>query len=170
MKQYFLLIGVLLLASCSRSPVNKFIDTYNQDAGTFSLTIPAWLVRAGTSSSFDQIADDEDKIGFRDIAKSLGKIRVLAAKEEVIPDGAVKQLIKDTRNDDYEEYVTVREKGKTFNIMVKQEKDRVKNLLLLISSDEEFVIAQIDSDISITDLENAQISWNEKRRKEKVNK
>lgn len=160
----------MILTSCSRSPVNKFIDTYNQDQGTFSFTVPSWMVKAGARATFSDFNDEKDSEGFAAIAKSLGKIRFLTAKEGVIPTDAVKNLIIESKNNDYEEYVTVRDKGKIVNVMVQQDQDRVKNLVLLVSGEEEVVIALIEADITIQELEQAQISWNQKRREEKAAK
>ena len=167
MKNLFILLSLVLLSSCSRSPVHSFIDEYNQEDHTVSLTIPGWLVRAGSNAAFKDIADDEDQAGLKEIAKSLGKIRVMVAQEAQVPTKAVKDLILSARSHKYEEYVTVREKNKIVNVMVRQDDDTVKNLLVLISSDDEFVIAHIDSDLSMKELQETQISWNKEREKNK---
>ena len=156
------------MSSCSRSPVHSFIDDYNQEDHTFSLTVPGWLVRAGSNAAFKEMADEEDQIGLKALSQSLGEIRVMVAKEGVVPTKAVKDLIVTARDHKYIEYVTVREKSKLVNVMVKQEDETVKNLLVLVSSDEEFVIAHIDSKLSIKELEEAQISWNKEKNKEKT--
>ena len=113
------------------------------------------------------MADEEDQVGLKGISKSLGKIRVMVAQEGVVPMNAVKDLVISARDNKYEEYVTVREKNKIVNVMVKQDADIVKNILVLVSSDDEFVIAHIDADLSMNDLQNAQISWNKERNKNK---
>ena len=168
MKNLLILLGIVLISSCSRSPVNSFIDEYNQEDHTMSLTVPGWLVRAGSNAAFKEMADDEDQAGLKEIAQSLGKIRVMVAQEGVIPIMAVKDLVIEARDNQYEEYVTVRQKNKIVNVMVRQDDDIVKNLLVLVSSDEEFVIAHIDSDLSMKELQNAQISWNKEREKNKT--
>ena len=165
MKNLLILLGIVLISSCSRSPVHSFIDEYNQEDHTMSLTVPGWLVRAGSNAAFKEMADDEDQAGLREIAQSLGKIRVMVAQEGVVPIIAVKDLVIAARDNRYEEYVTVRQKNKIVNVMVRQDDDIVKNLLVLVSSDEEFVIAHIDSDLSMKELQNAQISWNKEREK-----
>lgn len=165
MKNLFILLSLVLLSACSRSPVHSFIDEYNQEDHTVSLTIPGWLVRAGSNAAFKDIADDEDQAGLKEIADKLGKVRVMVAREGVVPTMAVKDLISEARDHQYEEYVTVRDDGKIVNVMAKQDAEIVKNLLVLISSDDEFVIAHIDSNISMNDLEKAQISWNKEREK-----
>ena len=91
----------------------------------------------------------------------------MVAQEGVVPMNAVKDLVISARDNKYEEYVTVREKNKIVNVMVKQDADIVKNILVLVSSDDEFVIAHIDADLSMNDLQNAQISWNKERNKNK---
>lgn len=165
MKNLLILLSLVLISSCSRSPVHSFIDEYNQEDHTVSLTIPGWLVRAGSNAAFKDIADDEDQAGLKEISDKLGKVRVMVAREGVVPTKAVKELITEARDHQYEEYVTVRDDGKIVNVMVKQDSEIVKNLLMLISSDDEFVIAHIDSNISMDDLQKAQISWNEERNK-----
>lgn len=167
MKYFFILFSIVLVTSCSRSPVHSFIDEYNQEDHTVSLTVPGWLVRKGTSVAFNDIGDEEDQAGLRDIANKLGKVRVMVAREGVVPTKAVKSLILEARDHQYEEYVTMRDDGKIVNVMAKQDAEIVKNLLVLISSDEEFVIAHIDSNISMEDLQKAQISWNEEQKKNK---
>lgn len=170
MKNLLVLLSIVLISSCSRSPVNSFINEYNQEDHTTSMTIPGWLVRAGTNAAFKQIGDTEDQAGLKEIAKSLGKIRVLVAKEGIVSSTAVNELLTAARKKKYEEYVTIRDEGKIINVMARQDDDTVKNLLVLISSDEDFVIAHIDSDLSFKDLENAQISWNKEREKQKIKK
>lgn len=165
MKYLFILLSIVFISSCSRSPVHSFIDEYNQEDHTLSLTIPGWLVRKGSTAAFKDIADDEDQAGLKDIANKLGKVRVMVAQEGVVPTKAVKNLITKARDHHYEEYVTVRDDGKIINVMAKQDQEIVKNLLVLVSSDEEFVIAHIDSNISMDDLQKAQISWNDESKK-----
>ena len=167
MKNLLLLFAVVLIYSCSRSPVNSFIDEYNQENHTVSMTIPGWLVRTGTTRAFKEIGDTDDQRALKNIAQSLGKVRVMVASESIVPTAAIKELVTDARNDNYEDYVTVRDDAKIVNVMVKQEGDIVKNLLVLISSEEDFVITHIDSKLSISELENAQISWNKERNKNK---
>lgn len=167
MKNLFILLSIVLISSCSRSPVHSFIDEYNQEDHTMTMTVPGWLVRAGSNAAFKEMADEDDQIGLKEISKSLGKIRVMVAQEGVVPIKAVKDLVISARDNKYEEYVTVREKNKIVNVMVRQEDDIVKNLLVLVSSDDEFVIAHIDADLSMNDLQKAQISWNKERDKNK---
>lgn len=168
MKNLFILLSIVLISSCSRSPVHSFIDEYNQEDHTMTMTVPGWLVRAGSNAAFKDMADKEDQVGLKEISKSLGKIRVMVAQEGVVPMKAVKDLVISARDNKYEEYVTVREKNKIVNVMVKQDDDTVKNILVLVSSDDEFVIAHIDADLSMNDLQNAQISWNKERNKNKT--
>lgn len=165
MKNLFVLLSIVFISSCSRSPVHSFIDNYNQEDNTLSFTIPGWIVRGGTSMAFKDLGDESDQAGLNLMAKSLGKVRVLVAKEGVVPIIAVKELIISAKDHHYEEYVTVRENGKIVNVMVKQDKDKVKNLLVIASTDDEFVIAHIDSNLSMDELQKAQISWNEERSK-----
>lgn len=167
MKTFLILLSIVLISSCSRSPVHSFIDEYNQEDHTVSLTIPGWLVRKGSTAAFKDIGDEKDEAGLQDIANKLGKVRVMVAKEGVVPTLAVKELITKAKDHQYEEYVTVRDNGKIVNVMAKQDAEIVKNLLVLVSSDKEFVIAHMDSNISMEDLEKAQISWNEDRKKNK---
>lgn len=167
MKNLLILLSIVLISSCSRSPIHSFIDDYNQEDHTVSMTIPGWLVRTGTSVAFKDIGDEGDQAGLKGIAESLGKIRVMVAKQSVVPTAAVKELIITARDHNYEEYVTIRDKGKIVNVMAKQNENTVKNLLVLVSSDEDFVIAHIDSNLSMEELQKAQISWN-KERKEKT--
>ncbi len=167
MKNLLILLSIVLISSCSRSPVNSFIDEYNQEDNTMSMTVPGWLVRAGSNAAFKELADDEDQAGLMQIAKSLGKIRVMVAQEGIVPTKAVKNLITSARGHKYEEYVTVREENKIINVMVRNDNDNVKNLLVLISSDDEFVIAHMDTDLSLDELKKAQISWNKERAKNK---
>ncbi len=163
MKNLFLFSIILIQISCSRSPVNAFIDSHNQKRGTISATIPGWLVRAGSDASFTEWNDDDIE-GWQSIAEKLGRIRFLTAEEGIIDIKDVKNLISEAKSLHFEEYVTVRNKDKIINVMVRQDKDKVKELLVVVSASE-FVIAHIESDISIYDLEKAQLSWNEERRK-----
>ncbi len=165
MKNLLILLSIVLISSCSRSPVHSFIDEYNQEDHTVSLTVPGWLVRKGSTAAFKDIGDEEDQAGLKEIANKLGKVRVMVAREGVVPTKAVKELITEARGHQYEEYVTVRDDGKIVNVMAKQNAEIVENLLVLVSSDDEFVIAHIDANISMEDLQKAQISWNKDRNK-----
>ena len=132
-----------------------------------SVTIPGWLVRSGTSLAFKDISESDDEEALKEIAKSLGKIRVMVAKQGVVPTQAIKKLITNAQNNKYENYATVRKEGKIVNVMNKHDDDTVKNLLVLVSSDDDFVIAHIDSNLSLEQLQNAQLSWNKNRNENK---
>lgn len=166
MKGFYIIAMALLIASCSRSPVHKFIDTYNQQQNTFSATVPGWLVRTGTKMALKH-SDDNDMDGWKSIADKLGEMRVFTAKEGTIPQGAFQQLIKDLHKADYTDYVTVREKEKHVRVMTQEKKDRIKQLLVLVSSDNETVVAYMDANLTVAELEAASLSFNEQRRKNK---
>lgn len=164
MRLITLLFIFVLLSSCSRSPAYRFIDNYNQQSNTISATIPGWLVRTGMRAAFKDYSDEDDVKGFAAIAKKLGEIRVFTAKNGVVPTDGIRKLILDSKDSDYEEYVTARDKGKIVNVMVRQDDDTVKNILIIVSSEEEVVVAHMDSEIQIHELEKASISWNKHRK------
>lgn len=169
MKGFYLLGIALLIASCSRSPVHKFIDTYNQEQNTYSFTVPGWLVRTGTKMALDH-SEDKDHDGWKSISKHLGKMRVFTAKDNTIPPGAFKQLINDLHSADYVDYVTVRDEGKHVRVMTQEKKDKIKQLLVLVTSQDETVVAYMDADLTVEQLEAASLSFNKERKKNKKNK
>ena len=114
--------------------------------------IPGFLIWFSTGIA-NEIVDGEEAKTFLKFAKKFKTIRLLVQNDHnSISKVDYNQLIFDAKKGNYEELISVKEKGKTFHIMGREKKDKLKNLLILVSSEDTFVMMSMKTKIKIKDL------------------
>lgn len=162
MRIMYIVLMVLLFSfpSVGQRNINKLIDTIKKHDNAVAMTLPGWLMRKG----FEFAQDDEMKIeqGYQDIADGIKKMRVV-----VVPDGFEYKslnidnaLSKIKEKEGYEDYAKVRDNGTLVDVMVKEKKNTIKNVVVLFQDDETIALLNITTDITMEELKNAALSFN----------
>jgi len=161
-------IYILLLCLCTglgksygQRTVHKFIDKVKAHDDAIAMTIPGWLVRTGVRIANDEKDIDETR-GYRDIIKGIRKVRFAAVDgSNPVPADQVKRLVRLAQEKEgMEEYIRVKDDGQHVIVLMKEKNDKVSNVTIITSSEDEFVIVTVKTKISLTELQNADFSWN----------
>lgn len=134
-----ILIGTGLFAQDSADKLYK--DAIQLDH-TFKLDVQKPLIRAGLKAIKDEAGSEKLEQQLARAAKYINRIRILVLEDEamkLLPDGG-KKLISDLRSDSFDEYVTVRHEKSRVNVMVKEKRQKIRNILVLVMDDEDGLI------------------------------
>jgi len=146
------LFSFSISAISQNSCIKKFYHEHKKEEGIRNFMIPGFLIWFSTGIA-NEIVDGEEAKTFLKFAKKFKTIRLLVQNDNnSISKVDYNQLIFDAKKGNYEELISVKEKGKTFHIMGREKKDKLKNLLILVSSEDTFVMMSMKTKIKIKDL------------------
>ncbi|MDG1434076.1 MAG: DUF4252 domain-containing protein [Saprospiraceae bacterium] len=146
------LFSFSISAISQNSCIKKFYHEHKKEEGIRNFMIPGFLIWFSTGIA-NEIVDGEEAKTFLKFAKKFKTIRLLVQNDHnSISKVDYNQLIFDAKKGNYEELISVKEKGKTFHIMGREKKDKLKNLLILVSSEDTFVMMSMKTKIKIKDL------------------
>ena len=157
MKKWFLVLFVLFLAfdgyTQSRS-INKFYRQHRFEEGVRKVKLPGWLIRLGTRIGQGAVDSEEDKELLKMARKKLRKMRMLIAEEgHSISKEKIDKLMKSVKKKDrFDQLIYVRDKETEVNMMVRTKGDMIRNLLVLVNEEDEFIMVSLKTKLGIQDI------------------
>ena len=157
MKNILLLTFLISLPMCGQAQnraVKNFYHKYKKYENTRNIVIPGFLIwfSTGIANEFIDTDKPEAKIALK-FAKKFKKTRILVMEDDNhVTTEDYNKLIAGAKNNNYEELISVRDKGTTFHIMGRGKKDKLKNLLILVSEEDSFMMMNMKTKIRTKDL------------------
>lgn len=144
----------------AQKSVKRFINDVKKVRASQVATIPGWLIRTGASWAMDGLSEEEQ--GYRDIINGIKSLRVAYLNRgDVIQKKEVQAFAQLAREKDgMKEYVRVKDKDNNILVLIKEKKDRIRNICIVSSGKDEFVIVHVKTNITIEDLKEAKFSFN----------
>ncbi|HEX7871045.1 MAG TPA: DUF4252 domain-containing protein [Chryseobacterium sp.] len=152
-KNIFLVCCTLfLLQSCivSSKPNIAFFSNSDydyEDAQFASFNVPLFLAKPYIKKALREEGESEAAIA---MVKKVSKIKMMT-----VANGSEKML-KDyanyLKNENYEEWATIRHDGENVNIRVKQKGDMIKNMLITVNSKKDMVFLDVRGSFSADDI------------------
>jgi hypothetical protein len=133
----FLLATLILFSSCEYNPgVSEAFTKYRFKDGVTTITIPGWVI--GMAANFGDIDKNE-----RELLHSIDKVRVLVIEDEDL--NARVNLHKEfstkiNRNNDYEEFLSVRDDTDDITIFCKMDENVISEMVILVGGDDNAMI------------------------------
>ena len=157
------LVLSLTTSISAQKTADRFIDQVKKERESVVMTLPGWLVRTGINIAIEE--DLDEGRGIQDIVDGIKKIRfAIIDSEHNIESADIQKLVALSQEDDQMKiYVKAREDGQQMHVLVKEVKDRIRAVVIVSYSEDEFAILNIKTNISLTDLENARFSFNKER-------
>ncbi|HFC00422.1 MAG TPA: DUF4252 domain-containing protein [Phaeodactylibacter sp.] len=132
--------------------IKNFYHKYKKQENTRHFMLPGFLVWFGTGLANEMTTDEETKVLLK-FAKKFKTMRMLTMEEEnQVSSEDLQQLISGAKKSNYEELISVRENGQHIFIMGRGKKDKLKNLLILVSSEDSFVMINAKTKVKVKDL------------------
>ena len=141
-----LLIAITPAMSIAQSKsIKKFCDKYEDTADAFSLNFSGNI---GGSYFTDNVIIKGD--GAEKLEKYFKNFNLLSVQKKEVADmgRSIRELIRNMRGEDFEEYMDFRSKDDHISIMVQESKGKVWELALLVDEDESFTLLSFKTDIS----------------------
>ena len=114
--------------------------------------MPGWLVWVGGGIAQGLVQDPEAKAGLR-LARKVKKLRFMATEDyNPITTAEVSDFVNNIRSAGYEDLLQVKEGGSTVHILSREKKEKLKNLVILVNDEEEFVFMDMKSRLKYEDL------------------
>lgn len=154
-KRFFLLLsGILfLLGSCSVPNAGSgFYQAHKRKEGVRNFTLPGWLIYTGTGFAHDIVKEEELK-AIMQVARKIKKMQfMLDEGNSAIREQDVLTFQQHLRDRDFDDLVYVRAEDATVSFMVRSQGDRLRDLIVLIHSEEDFVFLNMRTNITVRRL------------------
>ena len=158
MKTHLTLLTLVLflvggsVVSAQTPALNQFYREYKRGKEVKNFRVPGWLVKLGSKIALRHSKDPNVKPALS-LAKKFGKMKIMISEGgRNIPPEAVKRLTAKLRRQKFDDWIYVREEGITVNIMAREFKGMLRNLLILVNDEEEFVFLSVKTKIKAKDI------------------
>lgn len=156
MKGHFMiwLIAVFMLSSCSSNNINSLFNEAKKTDEYIAFTVPKWVIRTVDKNVFEGHLGKTDQT--ENLLKNVNKARVLVQHDtsKLNMDKIHAIVAGITQKKNYYEYLSLRHKGKRTSIVVNEDSQKIKDLLLVTISERHIVLLHLESDIAISTFEN----------------
>ena len=142
------------LAISQTVSINEFYRKYKaSDEENTHLTLPGWVVKLGVGIAKMETDDEEDK-QFLKAARKVKKLRVLTFEDSNPVDKKdLDRLTEGVRKERFEDLVLVRDEGTNVRLMIREKREKIKNLLILVSEDDSFTLVSLKTKIRYNEIE-----------------
>lgn len=145
---------LFFLQSCivSDKPNIAFFSDKNydfEDAQFASFNVPLFLAKPAIKKALREEGENEETIK---MIKKVSKIKLMTvanANEKMLQDYA-----NYLKNENYEDWATIKHDGDNVNIRVKQSGETIKNMLITVNSKTEMVFVDVKGNFTTNDISN----------------
>jgi hypothetical protein len=164
MKQYCLLSFIFLLPMigfAQSKSINQFYHTYKRGENVRNITLPGIVMKLGAGIAKKHVDDEGGKSAVK-LLKKVKKLRLLVMEDQnLVSPRAYNNLIQGVKNDKFDELISVRSGGTNVNFFIRDNKDKIKKMLILVSEEDTFVMISAKTKLKyeqITELINQAIN------------
>ena len=146
---FLLTISLSLLINTveAQSPTKAFYQTHKKKEGVFNMKIPGWLIWFGGGMLYNSINDPDAKV-FMKLAKRIKNFRLMVSEHgSPVSDEEMEVFVQDIRQKDFEELIFVKDDGSTVNVIGRTKNKKLKDLLLMVQDDGEFIYMSMKTNI-----------------------
>ena len=157
MKQSILvLLGLFLISfglEAQTPGINYFYHTYKRHEDARKFSIPGWVFRLGSTIAQKHVDGEGEKEAIK-MAKKIKKLRLLVMEDAnpVSKDDLNRMLSRAKGKEGFEDLLVVSSEGTKINMLVRSKGETIKNLLILVSEEDQFVMVSLKSKLKISDL------------------
>jgi hypothetical protein len=149
MKTWIIILGMvispMLLCSQSSQSVKNFFKKYQNNDEAEQFKIGGLVLDLAISFS-----DDEES---KNILKKLKRLRLLSFEDiNPVDPSDFRQLMKGIQADRYSPLIKLRQKGETVDIFVQEKNNYISEVLLIVQSQEEFILLNLEGKFRFEDL------------------
>lgn len=134
-----LLTVVMATPAITQTAADRLYKSALQLDNAYKLDVQKPIISAGIQALKDEAEDEDLAEEFGKIAKYIKRMRILILDDDgmkYLPSGGG-AFLNELKEDRFEEYLTIRSEQSRVNIMVREKKDKIRNLLFLVVDDEE---------------------------------
>lgn len=153
MKTISLILGIMAFSSgvCAQSIMDKLYDKYSGAEGYTSVYISKYM--------FDMFRNNQTDVEMKDemeqIISQLDCIKILAIDDDPASKATINlydEMMKLLPSSAYKEVMVVKESDQNVNMFVREDKDKVVELLVVVGGEDENALISIQGDIDMKNI------------------
>ncbi|MFK8104949.1 MAG: DUF4252 domain-containing protein [Saprospiraceae bacterium] len=147
MKQLMILVllSIPMLSVGQNKAINNFYQKYKTYKNVTNVSLGGWVLKLAT-----KYADDDEA---KEALRHVSRLKVLFMENgNIVEKTDVKQLLRQVRNDDFEELMTIQDGKSKVNIFIKENKKAITNLLIVVNGEDDFVLLSLKGELDFEDL------------------
>ena len=130
----------------AQTSVNRFFNKHSASKNAISVDISGILIKVAA-----KIAAEEHEAA--EILASINRLQVLVLEDEnPVSASEFQSFTTKLRKDDFEDLMTVREGKTRVNFFIREKNDKIQNILILVSEEDNFVMLNLKGKIKFSDL------------------
>ena len=148
---YLFFFGLMIiLSSCSvPNAASGFYKDHKRKEGVRNFSLPGWLIYTGTGFAHDIVKDEEIQ-GILHLAKKVKKMQLMVDEGNgAIQETDIASFQQHLRKRDFEDFIYVRSEDTTVSFMVHSKKDKLRDMVMLVHTDEDFVFLNMRTNIKV---------------------
>lgn len=153
MKKWFVLWVIsafVVSANAQVEPIKAFYNKYKNYENATQLKLQGWLIRLA--------AKHTDEEGAEQLLKKITHLRLLSIEDgNPVSLEESRDLIKQLKKESYEELLNVRDGTERVDILIREKKDVITEILLLVSDKDEFLLLSLEGRLKFSDLNDLDI-------------
>ena len=125
----------------------------NRECEKVDLSVPGWLIRFG-ANFVDE--DDLDGVDIKLLGKKISHLRIVNIEnKKSIPSSDIHNFVTDVQKEGFEDLMVVRSDGNDIRFMVREKKDIIRNIVLMVNENEsngDFVLLSLEGKFTMDDI------------------
>lgn len=153
-----ILLFIMLLCTVSMSfaqtkAINQFYNKYKNLENTERFQLGGFLLRLAAGFSDDEEAEQW--------MKKISSLRIMTIENgNPVSVNDYNELVKNVKKEAFEDLMMVKEHGKRIQFLVREKDEKITDLLLLVSGDDQFTLLSLEGLLKFSDLNNLNIDIN----------
>lgn len=167
----FIAFSFAFSAEAQTKSINSFYNKYRFKEDVYNMTLPGWLVRFGVGVSRSFVDEEPEVYAALGMAKKVRKLKLMVMENRNWVKGDdIKGLVNGVKKDGYEELIRIKDEDANINILIREKKDEIRNLLILVDEPDEFIMLSMKTRLTMDELNEfiQEISSNKKESAIKV--
>lgn len=145
------IISISLMSCMVSSKPNQgfFKEEYktNRDAEFVSVNVPMWITKPAVRIA---LKDDPNRDQYLPLIKKVKDVKILTATN--IDHLLTNEYLTKLQSDNFEQWMLIKKDSETVNIFAKSRGDAIKNLIIAVNSEGEFVFIDVKGSFTPEDI------------------
>jgi hypothetical protein len=152
---FLLFLGLLANISLAQNrSINQFVRKNKKIDDSFCFNVPGLVFRTVASTRWFIDKEDYEAIEGLKLMKHIKHVKVFVSEHaDAIPASDVQEMIKGIKACNYEELMSVRDQETLINFYIREKKDCIRNVFVIINDGEEFICLSMRTKMKMSDLD-----------------
>jgi hypothetical protein len=147
---FLVLFSLIATLSFSQSTIENFYQKYTDFDNVTDIKLQGWLLKLAS-----QYSDDEEANKF---LEKITQLRVLIMEEgNLVSPYEYKSLKRNIVKENFEELFQVREQEENIGLYIREQGDKITDVVLLVSGVDNFVLLSLEGLLKFSDLNDLKI-------------